>query len=316
MMTKDHCTLQKRFMRTALVVLLAIALSPPSEADPAQAFLKVNQYYVLFTNPIVPFRDKTGNFIVGLQGFSELIGAQVVSGRTSTTVHLGSDRVKFIRDSKTAYVNGKAVQMAEAPQERRTIQSATLALPGLSRAHILGPMTQTLVPLNILAHAFHMRPSWQAKTRTLSLQREDLALPVDNSIEVEDSGRFESPALDSDDFAPFSVALRPGSMLYYHIPSSIAKLKGMELLDFTARNTSSRDFVEGQTYINIFSLGGTSHGMPMPSVDIPSPIPLPLKAGATRSDVTEVNGPNSHFVRYIVAWLVVRDLKPSSERGK
>lgn len=315
-MTKDRCTLQKRFMRTALVVLLAIGLSPPSEADPAQAFLKVNQYYVLFTNPIIPFRDRTGNFIVGLQGFSALIGAQVASGRTSTTVRLGSDRVKFSRDSKTAYVNGKAVQMAEAPQERPTIQSATLALPGFSRTHILGPMTQTLVPLNILARAFHLKPSWQAKTRTLSLQREDLALPVDNSLEVEDSERFEAPALDSVDFVPFSVALRPGSVPYHHIPSSTAKLRGMELLEFTARNTSSRDFVEGQTYINIFSLGGTSHGMPIPSVDIPSPIPLALKAGATRSDVTEINGPNSHFVRYVVSWLVVRDLTPSSRRGK
>jgi len=307
-MNKDHCVFQNQVTIGALVVLLLMGLLNPSQANPNQAFLKVNQYYVLFTNPVIPFVDKRGNFLVGLQGFSELIGAQSVSAKASMTVRLGNDRVTFGRDSKTVYINGKAVRMAEAPQERRTLQSASLLLQGLSRAHLVGPTTQMLVPVSILAQAFHLQPSWHPKTRTLLLQRRDLVLPVDHSMEVENSKRFEVPALASDHFVPVSLALRSGSLPAYNILRSVARSKGMKLLELTVKNTSSEDFAGGQAYVNIFSFGGPSHGAPMPSVDIPNPPTLALKANSGRSDVTEINGPSSPFVRYVVGWLVIRDL--------
>jgi hypothetical protein len=210
-MITDFRTLHKQFIALISVLLLSICFLKPSSADPQQAFLKMNQYYVLFTNPIVPCIDKKGNFIVGLQGFSNLLGAKILVAGGSTTVFLGDDSIKFVRASKTAYINGKAVRMAEAPQERPTLQSATLPLPEISPGGMIGPATQLLVPIKILVHAFHLRSSWRAKTRTLVLWRTDLALSVDSSIVVENIMRFERPFLGSENFVPISLALRSGS---------------------------------------------------------------------------------------------------------
>ena len=307
-MTTDFRTLHKQLMAVVLMMLLSICFLKPCSADPHQAFLKINQYYVLFTNPIVPCIDKKGNFIVGLQGFSSLLGAKILLAEGSTTVRLGDDSIKFVRASKTAYINGEAVRMAEAPQERPTLQSATLPLPETSPGGMIGPATQMLVPIKILVHAFHLRSSWRAKTRTLLLGRTDLALSEKSSILVENITRFERPFLGSENFVPISLALRSGTLSDYKIPRSVAKSKDMKLLKLTVKNISSHDFSEGQAYINIISLGGMSHGMPMPSIDIPNILPAALKVGATRSDRTEINGPNSHFVSYVVAWLAISDL--------
>ena len=245
---------------------------------------------------------------MGLQGFSSLLGAKILLAEGSTTVRLGDDSIKFVRASKTAYINGEAVRMAEAPQERPTLQSATLPLPETSPGGMIGPATQMLVPIKILVHAFHLRSSWRAKTRTLLLGRTDLALSEKSSILVENITRFERPFLGSENFVPISLALRSGTLSDYKIPRSVAKSKDMKLMELTVKNTSHQDFSEGQAYINIISLGGMSHGMPMPSIDIPNILPAALKVGATRSDRTEINGPNSHFVSYVVAWLAISDL--------
>ena len=248
---------------------------------------------------------------MGLQGFSSLLGAKILLAEGSTTVRLGDDSIKFVRASKTAYINGEAVRMAEATQERPTLQSATLPLPETSPGGMIGPATQMLVPIKILVHAFHLRSSWRAKTRTLLLGRTDLALSENSSILVENITRFERPFLGSENFVPISLALRSGTLPYYKLFGSAAKSSDMKLLELTVKNTSHQDFSEGQAYINIISLGGMSHGMPMPSIDIPNILPAALKVGATRSDMTEINGPNSHFVSYVVAWLLVEDFKRS-----
>ena len=307
-MTTDFRTLHKQFITLISVLLLSICFLKPCSADPQQAFLKMNQYYVLFTNPIVPCIDKKGNFIVGLQGFSNLLGAKILLARGSTTVRLGDDSIKFFSASKTAYINGKAVRMAEAPRERPTLQSATLPLPEISPGGMIGPATQLLVPVKMLIQAFHLRSSWREKTRTLVLWRTDLTLSVDSSILVEDITRFEGPFLGSENFVPISLALRSGTLPYYNLPGSTAKSSDMKLLELTVKNSSHQDFSEGQAYINILSWGGASHGMPMPSIDIPNVPPAALRVGAARLDMTEINGPNSHFVSYVVAWLVAEDL--------
>lgn len=310
-MTTNSRTLHRQFIAVISVLLLTICFLKPCSADPHQAFLKINQYYVLFTNPIVPCIDKNGNFIVGLQGFSSLLGAKVLLAGGSTTVRLGDDSIKFVRASKTAYINGKAVRMAEVPQERPTLQSATLPLPEISPGGMVGPATQMLVPIKILVHAFHLRSSWQAKTRTLLLERTGLALSVESSILVENITRFERPFLGSENFVPISLALRSDTLPSYKLLGSAAKSSDMKLLELTVKNTSHQDFSEGQAYINIISIGGESHGMPMPSVDIPNIPPAALKVGATRLDMTEINGPNSHFVSCVVAWLLVEDFNRS-----
>jgi hypothetical protein len=42
-------------------------------APPRQAFVKVNQYYVLYTYPVVPYLNDKGVLMVGLEGFGRVI---------------------------------------------------------------------------------------------------------------------------------------------------------------------------------------------------------------------------------------------------
>ena len=95
-MITDFRTLHKQFIALISVLLLSMCFLKPCSADPQQAFLKMNQYYVLFTNPIVPCIDKKGNFIVGLLGFSDLLGAKILLAKEQRMIAIAIKRAREI----------------------------------------------------------------------------------------------------------------------------------------------------------------------------------------------------------------------------
>lgn len=297
----------------ALIITLFISWPNSGKAEAPQAFLKVNQYYLFFTNPVVPYINQHGNFLVGIQGFSDFLGAKLVTADGTETMQLGNDSVKFVENSKTTFINGVAVEMAEAPQERPTIQPNIRVLPpAVQKLFFRGPATQMLVPVAVLARAFHFQFFWDARAHTVQLQRKDLVLPNDTSIEDENLERFEHPRLTEDDLVPVKAVVRPGAASFGNLPPPAAEGKRGRLLELTVKNASRRDFASGQVYINIFS-SDFGKGMPMPSVDIPNVVPAALKAGGLRSDITEIKGESvGNFLSYVSARLVVSDLTPAS----
>ena len=296
----------------ALIITLFMSWPNSGKAESPQAFLKVNQYYLFFTNPVVPYINQHGSFLVGIQGFSDFLGGKLVTENGTETMRLGNDSVKFVKNSKTAFINGEAVEMAEAPQERPTIQPNIRAHPpAVQKLFARGPATQMLVPVALLARAFHFQSSWDARTQTVRLQRKDLVLPNDTSIEDENLERFEHPRLTEDDLVPVKAVVRSGAVSFSALPSTAAEAKG-RLLELTVKNASRHDFARGQAYINIFT-SGFDKGMPMPSVDIPNVVPAALKAGGLRSNITEIKGESvGNFLSYVSARLVVSDLPPAS----
>ena len=203
----------KNLLIPALIVALGVSLLNPGKAEAPQVFLKVNQYYLLLTNPVVPYINHQGSFIVGVQGFSDFLGANLVMEANTETIRLGDDSIKFTEASRIVYINGRAVEMAEAPQERPTIQPNIRALPpAAQKLFSRGPATQMLVPVALLARAFHFQSFWDARTRTVRLQRKNLVLPNDTSVEDENLERFEHPRLTEDDLVPVKVVVRRRSV--------------------------------------------------------------------------------------------------------
>lgn len=302
----------KPLLILALVAALWISIFNQAKAESRQTFLKVNQYYLLFTNPVVPYINQQGSFLVGLQGFSDFLGAKVVTTASTETIRFGDDSVRFTKASRIAYINGEAAEMADAPQERLAIQPNLRTLPpAVLKLFSRGAATQMLVPVALLARAFHFQLSWEAKTRTVRLQRKDLVLPNDTSIEDENLERFEHPVVTEDDFVPVKAVVQSGAVSLGNLPPTAAEKNG-SLLELTVKNASRQDFASGQAYINIFS-SGFDKGMPMPSVDIPNVVPAALKAGGLRFDITEIKGESTgSFISYVSARLVVSDLAPAS----
>lgn len=290
-----------------LAILLLANLLQPSRAASNQVFLKVNQYYVLFTNPIVPFVNHKGRVIVGLQGFCDLVGAKTVATQSSTTVYFQNSIVKFFSGSETAYMNGMTVHLAEAPRKCSTIQYPPASLSRtLQKLVRVGPATQLTVPLDVLVGFFHMQSAWQQNTHTMLITRQNLLLDVDSSLWAEHIERFEVPVSQSDLIIPSSLSIISDPLSTPIVHPSIAKPPSSMTLKFVVKNASRQRLARGQVYVNIFSSGGFASGPPVPSVDVPNIAPLGLKIGGEKAELIKISGPNVYFSSYIVSWLVVR----------
>ncbi|WP_051318345.1 copper amine oxidase N-terminal domain-containing protein [Cohnella thermotolerans] len=105
------------------VLMFSLALGSVSAASAKQTtvkapvILKINQYYVLYTTPDVPYIDKQNRFMMPLRAVSELLGAKVGYDAASkkATVSWNDKTVEVTINSKNVTYNGTGSQIDTVP---------------------------------------------------------------------------------------------------------------------------------------------------------------------------------------------------------
>ena len=260
---------------------------------PPDAFLKVNQFYVLFTYPIVPHLDKSGTFLVGLNAFAEMIGATVRTDRPtrSETITWRSNSVTFIDRARTAAIDGRYVP---------------IPVPALFDQ----PSGKMIAPLSVILQAFHIRPRWNAKYRILALQDKSF-FPVFTAdpdilgpIWMQEGPDFKYP--DKGYLVPTAERWlpRPGDVERRDLELTVGNVKSRTLQrDQAFINFVQADFGVGGHQELQYSAGGTLNGPP----DEPRIHQPPLKNGQTRTAVNPGVGVlRQPYSLCILAWLNTR----------
>ncbi|QHW32441.1 copper amine oxidase N-terminal domain-containing protein [Paenibacillus rhizovicinus] len=91
--------------------------SPGSAAVSYSVLLKINQYYVLYTTPDVPYFDTQQRLMLPLRAVSELIGSKVGydSASKKATVAWEGQTVEVTLNSKRVAYNGKETKLDTVP---------------------------------------------------------------------------------------------------------------------------------------------------------------------------------------------------------
>lgn len=260
-------------------------------APAPNAFLKINEFYVLFTYPIVPHRDPSGTFIVGLDALAEIMGAHTRTDAESKTetLFLPSHSITFADGESTATVDGKPV-----------------ALPVTALWDT--PSGKMIVPLSPILAAFHIQSHWDETHKILALH-----------------GKAFFPVFVTDPDILGPIWMQEGSNLTYPergyvIPTVLkwSAVKGhsdTHNLQLTVHNVIKKTISCDHLYINFvqadfgvagyphlqYSAGGTLHGWNEPRVHQPS-----LGSGDFRTATHEdVGTSGKSYSLYVLAWLLV-----------
>lgn len=110
-------------MKKVVVILcLFVLLLSDSEAYAAKEkdipiLLKLNDYYILYTDPHAPFIDKNGRLLIPLKSVRDLMGGTIEYNKKNKIayVQLLNHHYTFTVGSKTAIVDEKVVEMDTAP---------------------------------------------------------------------------------------------------------------------------------------------------------------------------------------------------------
>lgn len=280
----------------------------------ATAFLKINQYYVVYSKPTVPYMDKSGNFMVSLQGLSFLLtfasdaksDASVVrvvssqSGEVATFSGAGH-RITFHSGSASAQVDGHPT-----------------ALP--CPAFLARGSKRLLVPISVITDTYKIQSKWDPKTRVLSLQGEGLTRGPDGDL-LDAVQQNEDPHLGTGTvtgepalLTPTALTMRPGMIpvdpaqapVYY--PSRRRRNETSQVVQFTLKNMSGSDLTNvffNAAAVSDAPTGGVQLiGVPYNSTDIHKATNFVIKAGASRSILFGTDSPNSRDIEYIVVWPV------------
>lgn len=249
-------------------------------------FLRINQYYVLYTKPIVPYLDKHGNLMVGLEGVKDFfeyshpkpndpnafMSASLIENARAGTAFFSSagHTFRFTANSTNALVDNKAVVMP----------AATVMAGG-----------HMVVPISVLSHHLGLPISWDPKTRTVLLRSDGLSTNVDGFL-MERVEVFH-PDLWYKGIIPWSLRLHKTSPV-------------KQQLTFTIKNVSGHSFESGAVDVQTMIAADTEVlcDAPPASVDVHRPLPLPIAAGATVSKSMNLNWLNSNGAHYVAALIV------------
>ena len=262
-------------------------------SPPPDAFLKINQFYVLFTYPIVPHRDPSGTFIVGLDALAKIMEAhtRTDAANKTETLFLPSHSITFVDGASTATVDGKPV-----------------ALPVTALWDT--PSGKMIVPLSPILAAFHIPSHWDATHKILTLQDKAFLTTLTNDPDTLNLV-WRSQGMELSDLKRNDIM--PTSMKWFPVRSSSSNF------DLTVQNVSGKTIPRGRQHINliygIYGNGGypiTQYAAKVEGAAGPfglgTPILLPpLPAGASR---TVTQGPveslvGSRYTLCVLAWLVV-----------
>ena len=254
------------------------------------AFLKVNEFYVLFTYPIVPHLDQSGTFVVGLDALAEIMEAhtQTSAANKTETVTLSGHSITFRDRASTATVDGKSV---------------TLPVTALWDV-VSGKM---IVPLSPILTAFHIRSRWDAKNKIMALQNKAFLTTITadpdtlNQIWKTQGSNLSDP--ERERLVPTGMKWFPVHSFDRGFDLTVKNISGKTI----PRDRNHIDFVEANFGIagnQTLQYGASAEGTR--GLDLPPTIqsPLPKDASRTASHYGVEISKESYSL-YVLAWLLV-----------
>jgi len=226
-----------------------------------RAFLRINDYYLLFADPVIPFVGRSGHLMVPACTVAPLLGMwghfDAAAGRVLLDGSV-KQSLTFTAGVPVAAGDRGPIPLAEPP----------VRLPPSSGVHDL------LVPITALAAIAQDAGSrWNAPTRTLTLSGSKL-LPQTAGF-CEQIG-YTARGYATDDLAPVAIEIKPGHD---------AARRPCWLAVFTLRNISGTEIPTGGAWIKSIDFtqftGVACGGVPYNSPDVHTPPPAAIPAGHT-----------------------------------
>ncbi len=254
------------------------------------AFLKINQFYVLFTYPIVPHQDPSGTFIVGLDALAEIIEAHTRTDAANKveTVTLAGHSITFTDGKQTAEVDGKPV-----------------ALPVTALWDT--PSGKMVVPLSPILAAFHIQSHWDATHKILALQNKMFLTRITAAPDILSLiWKTQGPELsdfERSDLVPMGMKWLPARPFDRGLDLTVQNVSGKTI----PRDHNHVDFIEAKYgipgYKSLqYSAGAEgARGWNVPPIIQP---PLPKNASRTATQYG-VGVSKDSYSLYVLAWLLV-----------
>jgi hypothetical protein len=293
---------RKIFLCLIDLFVLTIFIAMPSARADSKAFIKINNYYIVYTYPIIPYENQKGNIIISLLPVCDLLGLEYHFEKKKCFVSGRNQTIQLTNGSHFATINGKSIRMAvpavfiDSPRSPLLDQAQIHSIP-YGTAHPV----QVLVPISILMKAFDIPSVWNAAIDTLQISVE--AVPsVDNSEWAESIQQYESPTNES--------FLKMISIKIFREPESRSGatpyvVKGTQELIVTVQNIRKSAIPTGEAFVNLFAEDSTwGIGPPMSTPDIRVPQTPALEAKEKEQKGIVLSGLNSIYPGYVLAWLV------------
>lgn len=199
------------------------AAAAASSIKEAHVYLKVNDYYVLYTAPKAPFVDQNNRLLIPLRSISELLGATVkYDGTTKTAViQMENKTVTYQAGSKKVNVDG----------DEKLLDTNAVLYQG-----------SIFIPLSSFIQNFGIKSEWNQADKLYTLRGERF-MQTSKVTNWEELDRFSSlPAADSNAFLPVSYR--------YDAAKNKVTIK--------SKNISGRDIAEGQEDVHPYFIFGES----------------------------------------------------------
>ncbi len=278
----SHRTCQQNHLAAMLCLAFMSVVLSAASADTSETFLKINQYHVFYTDPIIP-HVKNGSFLVGLKGIASLLDASLAEN-----THTGS--ATFSRDGHTLkFTAGSRIVQVDAKPGVMPIAAIQVK-----------PSGHLAVPLSVLVQALHLHGQMDKKYHTFVISGPNLIKTTDVGDFPNMVRRYENP-----DAEIGRVLVCPYSTRFVNSLGKYPEATG-QYLEVTAKNVSGHEMEYG-VYINLMPVGENPqdncyYGLPFPADQYQSPPPLsPGGLQKTKVFMGLYPQPETH---YVIGWLV------------
>ena len=222
----------KRVGEAILVLIIATGVLPVHAGPaPRPIFLKLNQYYILYTHPTPPFIDKGGRVMVP-DVVPKLMGLEVtVDPGSHAAAHIARGGRSILIFVSQPWAN------VDDPTEPRRVDV-------VPRARLVGTPGEMFIPLRILTDTFGFSATWNPKSRIVSLSDKRIMSPTPppRTFAFFEEELIKTRTVDTDKLIPAAFTLER------------VKEHGVDRLQMTLllRTISGRDIPYGQQALYTF----------------------------------------------------------------
>lgn len=187
----------KMLFRIMLIGALFLCFSLPyigkmsaQSITPNTPFLKINNYYVLFTAPKAPYIDQNNRYMVPLRSINDLLGGQTTFNPTSNTatIKFGTHKVEFKMNSTEIVTDSSSSVMDTVPVLYKNAM---------------------FVPLGVLTKHLDIHQEWDQQNKLYSLSGKEL-MKTPLMENVEDLDHFREQVDNENAFQLLSYKLTMG----------------------------------------------------------------------------------------------------------
>jgi hypothetical protein len=237
----ERIKIMNRLIVLALTICLLVShfLNPVSKvsAEERNTFLKVNDYYLLYTYPIAPYIDSNERFMLPLRSISELFGAKVdyYVKEKRAVVTFEDTTVELYIGSNKGKVNGRNRQYDSKPVLVKN---------------------SMIVPIRVILDSFKINA--ESKTGLVEINDERL-LKTPRMKDVEDYDIYRDQLNNKNAFSIVSsdiTVTREPNQLYHNIS-----------LTLKAKNITGADIPKGKEDLRVTLITENSY-----SLDNPGPL--------------------------------------------